>query len=283
VILDIRFSNIRNLLEQLNSQNIDIKNLTWIEPIGIALLKLYKEVNKGKTVEVSGDASSISYVNTLLHSSNNSNTYMPLVQFKNGENIDTITQNVTEKILQSTQSLTIPDREDFGKYLQYLISEIMDNVISHSCSSVGGFISAQYYPKKNKVQIVIVDGGIGLLKGLSSQHSVANEEESIKKAMEKEVTGSNAFEAYNNVQKHAGLGLYFLSKIIEHTKGKLIIVSNDSMYESSSQNYTTIKSSFRGTLVAFEIYEKNLEYDFSTLHNIIRDEDKNEEEDEDVF
>ncbi|HHB95028.1 MAG TPA: ATP-binding protein [Campylobacterales bacterium] len=281
--MNITFSNIKTLLASLDStQDMKIDDLTWIEPIGVALLKLHKEANPNIKIDILGDNNSINYLNTLLFASSNThNTYTPLIQFRDGQNIDNITKDVTAKIIHSASSLSSVDRDDLGKYLQYLISEIMDNVISHSKSNIGGFVSAQYYPKKNMVQVVIVDNGIGLLKGLSNHHNVSNEQEAIQKAMEKEVTGSNNFSTYNNVQKHAGLGLYFLSKIIEYTKGKLTIVSNDSIYESINKRYTTIKSSFKGTLVAFEIYEKELDYEFSTLHNMIRDEDK--EEGEDVF
>jgi len=282
--LDIRFTNIKTLLESLKKdRDIDIQNLNWIEPIGIALLKLHKVTNPNININLTGKKSCINYLKTLLSSQQNqNNTYTPLVQFKNGENIDLITEDISKKILISIKTMDITDKEDLKKYLNYLISEIMDNVISHSQSNIGGFISAQYYPKLNKVQVVIIDNGIGLLQGLSAQHNIKNEQIAIQKAMEKEVTGSNKFSAYNNIQKHAGLGLFFLSKIIEHTKGKLIIVSNNSLYNSTVNEYTNLDTSFQGTLVAFELYEKQLEYEFHMLHNIIRDED-NEDEDEDVF
>ena len=261
----ITLSNIKNLLELLND-DINIKKLINIEPIGIALVEFYKAIQLDKKIDTSKNSSST-----------------PLIQFRNEQDINKVTQDITNQILENSKLLTINDKEDLDKYLKYLISEIMDNVISHSYSTIGGCVSAKYYSEQNKVQVVIIDNGIGLLKGLSNHHSVKNEKEAIKKAMEKEVTGSNTFKTYNNIQKHAGLGLYFLSKIIEYTKGKLLIVSNDTIYNSTYEEYITINSPFRGTLVAFEIYEKELAYEFKTLHSIIRDEDKNEDEDEDIF
>ncbi len=39
--MTIEFSNIETLLQRLDN-NINIENITWIEPIGIAILKLFK-------------------------------------------------------------------------------------------------------------------------------------------------------------------------------------------------------------------------------------------------
>jgi len=190
------------------------------------------------------------------------------------DNIDKVSKNVTNMTVDNITNLDeLDDSNDIKNYLQYLISEMMDNVISHSCSEDGGLVLIEYdYPNKS-IQVMIIDSGIGLSKGLLNEYKVDNEKDAIKKAMEKEITGSNSFGTYNNVQKHAGLGLYFLSRIINETKGNLTIVSNNAMYSNKDELYDNIDSSFKGTLIAFEIYIDNLEYEFRQLFNIIKDED----------
>jgi hypothetical protein len=283
--MTIEFSNIENLLITLNSEeNLHLENLTWIEPVGIAVLKLHKATYPMTEIFLQGNTNTIGYVTTLLNEhSSRERTYHPLEHFTDefGDK-DEIANNVTKKIIENANNLSDEDKQDFSKYLQYLISEMMDNVISHSNSSVGGFVTAQYYPRKNKVQVVIIDKGVGFLKTLENKYPLSNEQEAISKAIEKEVSGSNVFAPYTNVPKHAGLGLFFLSRIIQETNGSLMIVSNNTMYKSNTDSFKVLETIFQGTLIAFEIFENQLDYEFGQLFRIISSEGE-ESEEEDVF
>ncbi len=283
--MTIEFSNIENLLIQLNGkENLNIENLEWIEPIGIAVLKLHKETYPMTEIFLKGNKKTIGYVTTLLDkNSSRERTYHPLEHFTSqvGDK-DEIANNVTKKIIENADNLSDKDKQDFSKYLQYPISEMMDNVISHANSDVGGFVTAQYYPTKNKVQVVIIDKGVGFLKTLENKYPLRTEKEAILKAMEKEISGSNVFEPYNNVPKHAGLGLFFLSRIIQETNGLLMIVSNNTMYRSNTNSFKVLETIFQGTLIAFEIFENQLDYEFGQLFRIISSEGE-ESEEEDVF
>jgi len=282
--MQISFTNIENLYNMLDAnEELYIDNLQWIEPVGIALLKLYKASNPDINISINGSSQSVSYIKTILNQgSSKDRSYIPIEHFNiNSEKIDSIAFKVTEKIIQKATKLSKEDRDDLTKYLKYLISEMMDNVISHASSKADGFVTAQFYPTKKKVQVVIIDNGVGLLKTLSTKYELQDEQEAILKALEKEVTGSNKFESYNNIPKHAGLGLYFLSKIIEHTKGSLLIVSNDTMYRADKDNFLKLKTSLGGTMIAFEILNSELEYEFEQLFKIIQSE--GDEEVEDIF
>jgi len=275
--MTIEFSNIENLLSKL-SADIHLENIRWIEPIGIGILKLYNVANPEVQINLTGRDSAVSYCNTILNGSlSPCNTYTPFIPFNN--EIDVIADDITHKIISNANNLSPDNKDDLSKYLKYLIREMMSNVVSHAHSQIGGFITAQYYPQKNKVQVVIIDNGIGLQASLSQNYHLNNEKDAIQKAMEKEVTGSNPFATYNNVQKHAGLGLFFLSKIIENTQGNLLVVSNNTIYKSPQNSFQELNTNFKGTLIAFEIFEDNLEYEFMQLFNIIKSEDEEEEED----
>ena len=275
--MTIEFSNIENLLSKL-SADIHLENIRWIEPIGIGILKLYNVANPEVQINLTGRNSAVSYCNTILNGSlSTCNTYTPFIPFNN--EIDVIADDITHKIISNANNLSPDNKDDLSKYLKYLIREMMSNVVSHAHSQIGGFITAQYYPQKNKVQVVIIDNGIGLQASLSQNYHLNNEKDAIQKAMEKEVTGSNPFATYNNVQKHAGLGLFFLSKIIENTQGNLLVVSNNTIYKSPQNSFQELNTNFKGTLIAFEIFEDNLEYEFMQLFNIIKSEDEEEEED----
>lgn len=281
----IKFSNIEKLLELLQGDvNITINDLTLIEPVGIALLKLHAVANPLCMISVEGHGV-YNLAALLSGEADIAREYTPLAQFNNmTSNMEEIVTNVTNVVIDNTAAYLEQDQQDdLALYLKYLISEMMDNVTSHSCSPHGGFIAAQYFASRNKVQVVIVDNGVGLRESLSTHYSLDTEKDAILKAMEKEVTGSNTFDIYNQVNKHAGLGLFFLSKILEHTKGRFLIISNNTIYRSRDESFTEMDTTFQGTMIAFEIYEEELEYEFSQLFGIIRDEDEDQSEEEDVF
>jgi len=275
--MTIAFSNIETLLEQLNP-NIHLEGITWIEPIGIGILKLYKVANSETQIHLTGNDSVINYCKTILNSSRSpAQTYIPFIQFDN--EIDSIAKDITSKIIQNTYNLTTEDRKDLSEYLHYLVSEMMDNVVSHAQSHCGGYVTAQYYPTKKKVQVVIIDNGLGLKQTLSQKYVLKNEEEAITKALKEHVTGSNSFDIYTNIPKHAGLGLFFLTKIIQETNGKLFIVSNNTIYRLETDFFTELETSFNGTIVCFEIEVDNINHDLKDLMKMIM----YVEEEEDVF
>ena len=266
--MTIEFSNIENLLYKL-SADIHLENIRWIEPIGIGILKLYKVSNPEAQIHLTGRDDAINYCKTILNSSRSPvQTYTPFSQFDN--EINSIAKEVTEKIIQNTYNLTTEDRKDLSEYLHYLVSEMMDNVVSHAQSHCGGYITAQYYPKKKKVQVVIIDNGLGLKQTLSKKfNTLKNEKDSIAKALEERVTGSNSFDIYTNVPKHAGLGLFFLTKIIEETNSRFFIVSNNTIYRSEHNSYTELETLFNGTIICFEIEVDNINHDLKDLMKMI--------------
>ena len=52
--------------------------------------------------------------------------------------------------------------------LEWVINEIMDNVINHSESQVGGFVQLAIFPPSKKFAICVVDSGRGILNSLNS-------------------------------------------------------------------------------------------------------------------
>ncbi len=281
--MDIKLSNIEILLKQLKAaKHIHIQDLDWIDPIGIAILKQYKVSYSEADVRTSGR--SFSYVKKLLDTAYDPmKHHLSVIHFDNKtDNMDELKSILTHKIIDYAENLSLEEKEDLSEYLEYMISEMMGNVISHANSIHGGFVTAQYYPKEKKVQVVIIDGGVGFLSTLSKQFDVKNEGEAIQKALEKSVTGSNKYSPYNNAPKHAGLGLFFLSNILEVTQGKLVIISNNTIFKYPENTINALETAFKGSVVAFEIYVDNIDNDFMTVFKRIGYVEE-VEDDEDVF
>ncbi len=101
--------------------------------------------------------------------------------------------------------------------LTYSMREIMRNVIEHSESPRFG-ICAQYWPSKNKVEVAILDRGIGLRQSLSQNPHIdaTTDKNAINYALMPAVSGK-AFKGARIRKKghwvNSGFGLYMTNRI----------------------------------------------------------------------
>ena len=281
--MEIKLENIRNFIHLLDKTDIQINNLTWIDPFGIAMLKSFVNLN-GIDVNLNNCRSSVEgYLRAILTAKDIKDTASYLFQEISEQNNEEVASFIVNKLLERIPPDS--DKEDIKKYLNYMITEMLDNVISHSKSKGYNYIVAQYYSTLRKIQIAIVDTGIGFLNSLRAMHNPQNEQEAILKALEKEITGSNKFDAYG-IQKHAGLGLYFLKRIVNETKGNLVVISNDTIYSNFSveeEKIETIENSeWKGSVIVFEFFIDNLDYEWEQIRKLIQNEVYSDEEEEEV-
>lgn len=282
--MEIKLINIKDFICLLKKDSIELDKITWIDPFGIAILKSFKDLNKISNLRFTNCNSSVeSYLNTILSAKDIKDTATYLFQKINLSNNEDVANFVVNKLLEKIP--TDSDKDDIKKYLNYMITEMLDNVVSHSNSEGYDYIVAQYYNNLRKIQIAIVDTGIGFLNSLKSMHNPENEQDAILKALEKEITGSNKYDTYG-IQKHAGLGLYFLKRIVNETKGNLVIISNDTVYSDFSNNINieTIKDSqWKGSAIIFEFFIDNLDYEWEQIRRLIQNEVYSEEEEDVEF
>lgn len=135
--------------------------------------------------------------------------------------------------MQNFSAISPTNQADLRKYLNHMFSELLNNVSDHSFSDIGGFAMAQYYKTNKKVQFAIADKGCGFLANIQSKFpDIKTEEEAIIKALGKAVTASKNY-VYGQT-RNAGYGLYTLETILNHSKGSLIIISNDTMLKMTT-------------------------------------------------
>jgi hypothetical protein len=101
--------------------------------------------------------------------------------------------------------------------LTYSMREIMRNVIEHSESPRFG-ICAQYWPSKNKVEVAILDRGIGLRQSLSHNPHIdaSSDKNAINYALMPAVSGKAFMGAKIRKKGHwvnSGFGLYMTNRI----------------------------------------------------------------------
>lgn len=82
------------------------------------------------------------------------------------------------------------DPSAFVPALEWAVNEVVDNVHNHASSASPGFACAQYYPRRHRIEIAVVDCGRGLRDTLSEGHDVPDDETAIRLALARGVTRS---------------------------------------------------------------------------------------------
>jgi len=277
--LELRFNNIHNQIDYFGKVNFanPIHLISWAEPIGVVMMKAFSEINNIQTETLPTN----SYIQSMMKEPINHKikTYTPIVQIINRSNTEKIRNSLTSTIIQNFSHLNDFNKQDLKKYLNHIFSELMNNVSDHSKSLVGGYAMAQYYPTKKKVQFAIADKGCGFLKNIQTKFpEINNEYDAILKALERAVTASTNI--VYGLTRNMGYGLYTLETILNETKGKMIIISNNTMLklENCSKKYYKLDSDWGGTVVAVEFLEKNTNYEFETIRNRWLEENEEEED-----
>lgn len=126
------------------------------------------------------------------------------------------------------------------------VIELFSNSVSHSQSACGMFCAGQLFPNLHKLDITIVDMGIGI------HHNVVS---FLKSEMEADEAIRWAMERLNSTRGDiGGLGLALLKELITLTKGKLEIVSNNGYYyiKNGKEGSELLDFNFPGTVVNIE-------------------------------
>ncbi|MBT0813100.1 ATP-binding protein [Litoribacter ruber] len=92
-----------------------------------------------------------------------SKSYLPLIKFSTGKSeVETITRdNLISHVCQMIRQIAkLP--MNYYIAINYLLSELTDNIVDHSGHDFG-WISFQYYPSKGFLDISLADSGIGVL------------------------------------------------------------------------------------------------------------------------
>lgn len=147
--------------------------------------------------------------------------------------------------------------------LTFSIREIMRNVFEHSQSKSIEYC-AQFWPSYEKVEIVIVDGGIGLRASLKSNPFVQLESDSdaIQQALMPAISSKN-FEGVridrNNPWHNSGFGLYMSSRICR-LGGSFLICSGDHgiLLNENGKRHIELGHILSGTAVRMVLSTKKL-------------------------
>jgi len=273
---ELTFDDLHNNIcdfTKIENGTIDVSSYDYVEPVGIAILKAIKQ--EIEDVKILLNPRIDDYANILNNSQyNKTRTYIP-IEIVNMHNINENKEKVVNKIMDNFDNLNYEDKKDLNSYLDYMVGEILNNAIQHSLSPIGAIITGQYFPKKRKLQIVVVDRGVGFLHNIQKRYQVNTEQDAILKALEKGVSSPPAkINTYYSQNNNVGYGLYALKTIIEKTNGKLMIISNNGIVRLDRHNHLTVQelqnTDWKGSIVAFEFFEDEIEKINFTMEDFFR-------------
>ena len=175
-------------------------------------------------------------------------TYLPIIIFPTIKNETTL--KIQEKLLDSIYDLLSKQVKlnDTGKgAIAHLINEAVNNIYEHAQVD-RGWLFAQYYPKKNYLDICLLDAGISLL-GSYRRHNILISEHVT--AVKYALSGLST-----KPEKGRGYGIYTSVKLLtQGLKGKFILISGNALFYQNGKQEKLIKVSkgWRGTIVGFRI------------------------------
>lgn len=251
-------------------QNLDgilkcIKNKTSLErkfltPLQALILKSFLDQKRIENI-------SNSYFNTMNRLSCSGETYTPIQKVSQRGEIESLTKNLVSTIISRFQKED-ELQKDLKDCLNYVISELLNNVADHSGSY--GWAMAQYYPTKQIVEVAVIDVGCGFLRRLSSKfENIDTEIKAIDEAVKKGITAS--LPSMYGSERNSGYGLFIISNLANQIgNSDFLIASNEYAvyFNGNTRKEIELPLSLEGSLVCFSLninMLKRIEYDVDVL------------------
>ena len=130
--------------------------------------------------------------------------------------------------------------------LSYCFYEVLDNVLTHS-EKICGTVLMRYLSDVNRIQILVADDGIGVLKSLkiNPHYADISEEDAVRTCILDGVTDG----------KGMGFGLYSTSRLVQNVGVTLEIHSGNSMLVYDGvKTVMKMMPHWQGTIVYFELH-----------------------------
>lgn len=220
--------------------------------------------------------------------SKGSETYLPITELlikdlKNEayEEEQGIVQEVIEKKSIDLAQILLPQGGRSTNLLAYSIREIIRNSVEHS-ETKKVWIAAQKWPTKDKVEIAILDEGVGIKQALSFNPNInsKSDREAILLSLEPGISGK-AFKHNGRTRKqnldrwnNSGYGLFATNELCRKY-GSFLVCSNSTALEIKKDHFEEYDINLNGTaiLISLNISEIN-KIDGDVISDIISSGEK---------
>lgn len=170
---------------------------------------------------------------------------------------------VTEHAKSIAEVLTREKTGQLFEAISYAVREVLRNAAEHSQSKTVRYCG-QYWPTKNRVQIAILDSGIGVTASLANNPHLEtkNDADALKLATMPGISGKmfegveiRPYDAWQN----SGYGLYMIYRMCRRA-GSLFMTSNDATLQVISDTHSaTSMTTLPGTSIRIQFDTRKLD------------------------
>jgi len=236
----------------VNMSQVNTFDVNMAAPLGAVLARVADEFNSVRIVSVPSDLEQTLRENQFLtyyrydSIDDVSHTTMPFRRFRLSDE-----GAFEEYVVRLISSKGIPKMsENVSQRFKRKIFEVYQNAIIHSESAIGVFVCGQVFPRENRLDFTIADGGIGIRD--SVRRYFRNDRINSIRALRWALQPSHTTKRNN---QPGGLGLQFLREFSNLNQGRIRIVSRFVFYEyhCGDEDYRRMPSDFPGTAVTIQI------------------------------
>ena len=151
---------------------------------------------------------------------------------RDADSVFSTTNAICDLVLQQFENA-----RDFLPAMEWCVNEVIDNIRLHAESTSSGTVCAQFYPKRHRLDVAIVEQGRGIKRALEESYTLIDHREAISTALMRGVT--------RNPEVGQGNGLTGTHDIVELNGGELQIWTGDQNYrlvDAQPETYSVIPS-----------------------------------------
>ncbi|WHY87575.1 sensor histidine kinase [Neobacillus novalis] len=190
---------------------------------------------------------------------NGSSTYVPITELdvkklkiESYENSEVVQETIERKAINLARVLSRDNRK-LRNILSYSIRELMRNIVEHS-ESESIWFAGQFWPSKDRVEIAILDEGVGIKQALSFNPNlkIRSDIDALLLSIEPGISGK-AFKYKGKMRRqedtiwqNSGYGLYVTSEICQ-LGGDFLICSGNNAVIVKNNIYADKETNFKGT------------------------------------
>ncbi|WP_110933797.1 sensor histidine kinase [Paenibacillus bouchesdurhonensis] len=284
VMNSLMFCRELELLEDADVYNVDCRSLGNVEPFGMLLIgsrlrQLIKDKKEkgakffARNYEHNDYAAHMGFFKSVQLNYGNapgeakgSSTYLPITKIdvqelitESHERREHVVDTIEGRTRQLSKVLSCGNKNIEG-VLTYSIREIMRNVLEHSYAE-SIWYAGQVWPSKDRVEVCILDEGIGVQKALKANRHLEfkTAEEALLLAIEPGISGKDikAEQRRDEVYGNSGYGLFMTSRICQDN-GSFIIGSTNSFIIINGKGHKSYESPFTGTIIRLSLNISNI-------------------------
>ena len=184
------------------------------------------------------------------------NHYIPITKIevsklikKSAEKREHVVDTIERESARLSQVLS-NNNDELKKTLTYSIREIMRNIVEHS-ESDNIWFAAQYWPTKNRVEVAILDEGVGIKKTLKTNRrlKIRSQKDALLLSLEPGITRrkTTRFDR-DDPYANTGFGLYMTSRICKNG-GDFTVCGGKKILALHKRGNYFFNTSFSGTAI----------------------------------